>query len=247
MGADRTISTHAPRTGSDASCICVKPFFARFQPTLPARGATIIRSGLRDAIDISTHAPRTGSDMACGHNGTAEIISTHAPRTGSDALRLRAVDDVATFQPTLPARGATSLKRMADKGNAISTHAPRTGSDGLLSSAQGSAAKFQPTLPARGATLYTHDDVPGYEISTHAPRTGSDCCCYFQGDVTIISTHAPRTGSDTRWSGFMRCHQHFNPRSPHGERHHQQLHICNHQGFQPTLPARGATLMLGLS
>ncbi len=35
-----SISTHAPRTGSDASCICVKPFFARFQPTLPARGAT---------------------------------------------------------------------------------------------------------------------------------------------------------------------------------------------------------------
>ena len=80
------ISTHAPRTGSDASC-----------------------KSLQSAKTISTHAPRTGSDldditMPFGvqdfnprsphgerHDGSQvffrnHAISTHAPRTGSDSI-----------------------------------------------------------------------------------------------------------------------------------------------------------------
>ena len=38
--ADRVISIHAPRTGSDASFHPVHPFCTAFQSTLPARGAT---------------------------------------------------------------------------------------------------------------------------------------------------------------------------------------------------------------
>ena len=68
------------------------------------------------------------------------------------------------FQPTLPARGATTGAKKAVADALISTHAPRTGSD----------------LFARLEHL---KDV----ISTHAPRTGSDPCrtrtapaqCYF--------------------------------------------------------------------
>ena len=59
--------------------------------------------------------------------------------------------------------------------------------------------------------------------------------------VCKISIHAPRTGSDTRWSGFMRCHQHFNPRSPHGERLSRRKRSTRTATFQSTLPARGAT------
>ena len=58
----------------------------------------------------------------------------------------------AEFQPTLPARGATSHPLTGqNRAVAISTHAPRTGSD------------------ADPSNL-------GYPlcISTHAPRTGSD-------------------------------------------------------------------------
>ena len=55
------------------------------------------------------------------------------------------------FQPTLPARGATSEFTLATAG-----------------------IKFQPTLPARGATRGCAVAIPQAAISTHAPRTGSD-------------------------------------------------------------------------
>ena len=60
---------------------------ARFQPTLPARGATILVNEIVERFPISTHAPRTGSDI--GVTTTQQMlqaISTHAPRTGSDQL-----------------------------------------------------------------------------------------------------------------------------------------------------------------
>ena len=102
----------------------------RFQPTLPARGATW--DDISEAYDA--------------------YISTHAPRTGSDALTICPVCNAVIFQPTLPARGATihfgtpvhphshfnprsphGERPMHDGGCGdyvgISTHAPRTGSD----------------------------------------------------------------------------------------------------------------------
>ena len=57
-------------------------------------------------------------------------ISTHAPRTGSDFVD-SLFNEARLFQPTLPARGATSALRWL-------RNQPRI---------------FQPTLPARGATL----------------------------------------------------------------------------------------------
>ena len=56
------ISTHAPRTGSDQMQNRVREFRAKFQPTLPARGATFAAAFQPRAGNISTHAPRTGSD-----------------------------------------------------------------------------------------------------------------------------------------------------------------------------------------
>ena len=60
----QTISTHAPRTGSDDALPPVKS-----QPET-----------------ISTHAPRTGSDPGWIPGLRWHAISTHAPRTGSDKL-----------------------------------------------------------------------------------------------------------------------------------------------------------------
>ena len=102
-----SISTHAPRTGSDGCQLA---------------GAACQRI-------ISTHAPRTGSDALLQRVFSAPSISTHAPRTGSDRRRslLRrtnqyfnprsphgerhklqvAFTNTHIFQPTLPARGAT--------------------------------------------------------------------------------------------------------------------------------------------
>ena len=124
------ISTHAPRTGSDASVSYTMSRLRKFQPTLPARGATIQHATSCCIDAISTHAPRTGSDKHCHRAIRAANISTHAPRTGSDMLSLTRSTDVSTFQPTLPARGATSH---------VNAPLPMQ-------------RPFQPTLPARGAT-----------------------------------------------------------------------------------------------
>ena len=56
---------------------------------------------------ISIHAPRTGSDTRNRRKEGQGNISTHAPRTGSDVLPLPVPAAEETFQPTLPARGAT--------------------------------------------------------------------------------------------------------------------------------------------
>ena len=80
-----SISTHAPRTGSDRVRWRRWRETSRFQPTLPARGATKTETPTLSELAISTHAPRTGSDRH-GDAGVPDDggISTHAPRTGSD-------------------------------------------------------------------------------------------------------------------------------------------------------------------
>ena len=193
-----------------------------FQSTLPARGATFVARRLLSVSSISIHAPRTGSDLLRRQPQTDGVllISIHAPRTGSDA----AIN--VTFQ-IVP----------------ISIHAPRTGSDCRTSGRSSRTVPFQSTLPARGATQYLqsilrrmphfnprspHGERPDRlhwrrsrePISIHAPRTGSDVTANLDSILAyIISIHAPRTGSDILYYFTTRPDIHFNPRSPHGERH----------------------------
>ena len=169
-----------------------------FQPTLPARGATTISLLFCACATISTHTPRTGSDAVRRDVPPPCVaISTHTPRTGSDGgqgcppgftrhfnphsphgerrdPRAQSFPRKYTFQPTLPARGATVANHVLGQALAISTHTPRTGSDAAAGQ-HGSAGRyfnphsphgerpldnasqvgnllFQPTLPARGAT-----------------------------------------------------------------------------------------------
>ena len=111
----------------------------QFQPTLPARGATRTRCFCLCTLAISTHAPRTGSDDEIAEKPPTGIISTHAPRTGSDIIRPLAnvIQTISThaprtgsdaraagysaapssFQPTLPARGATHFARITQSVN----------------------------------------------------------------------------------------------------------------------------------
>ena len=56
-------------------------------------------------------------------------------------------------------------------------------------------------------------------ISIHAPRTGSDKRQENDTPDGRISIHAPRTGSDKSLVLLTLDKRHFNPRSPHGERH----------------------------
>ena len=62
LGEDKTISIHAPRTGSDRDTLKQQLADAKFQSTLPARGATEYFITYGRTWEISIHAPRTGSD-----------------------------------------------------------------------------------------------------------------------------------------------------------------------------------------
>ena len=212
------ISTHAPRTGSDTlprvirqrgrnfnprsphgerhSKENVLSWYGTFQPTLPARGATMLNSQQHGFHHISTHAPRTGSDDNPPDDDLpAEVISTHAPRTGSDA-RQKLLPDLVGISTHAPRTGSDPTASWFPFYDIISTHAPRTGSDLKRFQIKPGSRQFQPTLPARGATggVSEHHRAP----LNFNPR----------------SPHGERRGV----SEHHRAPLNFNPRSPHGER-----------------------------
>ena len=217
---------------------------------------------------ISTHAPREGSDgrLPALPLPQRRRISTHAPREGSDAGPAGAGVCAGGFQPTLPARGATSWLDDEDIIKKFQPTLPARGATGISSSSSMSFTLFQPTLPARGATDGLASSLAlVLQISTHAPREGSDGGAAGPLHCRAISTHAPHEGSDDSKSPTRVTIEHFNPRSPRGERpecHRQSpgappisthapregsdasssTSICPSTGFQPTLPARGATM-----
>ena len=202
-GTKSSISTHAPRAGSDGSGVSGRVDTAGFQPTLPVRGATWTctipsrrafyfnpRSPYGErpehpvptdwAFAISTHAPRAGSDRSTtALRRTARHFNPRSPcGERLDAGRIVACKKV--FQPTLPVRGATHF--------CTSVAFP---------------SRFQPTLPVRGATQPVQLSGRLVCISTHAPRAGSDPQgIHHDITVNIISTHAPRAGSDATCAGW---------------------------------------------
>ena len=213
-----------------------------FQSTLPARGATLLEGNPGKQKLFQSTLPARGATLAADVEGFANLISIHAPRTGSDVFadahgRITAHFNPRSphgerhgvlgyspiafeFQSTLPARGATAA-------STVSTSVTRT---------------FQSTLPARGATGGIQHFVPAIAISIHAPRTGSDPSRQWSLARPDISIHAPRTGSDGRAGAYGADAADFNPRSPHGERRSARTSPDVTFPFQPTLPARGATL-----
>ena len=79
-----------------------------FQPSLPARGAT--SRGLRadGPPGISTLAPREGSDsISRGRLSRLPHFNPRSPR-GERPLVVSIKDICCAFQPSLPARGATT-------------------------------------------------------------------------------------------------------------------------------------------
>ena len=148
-----------------------------------------------------------------------------------------------TFQPTLPARGATysvpAYSRLYQfYFNPRSPHGERLG------------------LGVTGFLLA--------KISTHAPRTGSDKTGGLEARLTTNFNPRSPHGERLRADRLASASSHFNPRSPHGERRavcgasclalsnfnprsphgeRPDAIIGNDEAiqFQPTLPARGAT------
>ena len=124
------------------------------------------------------------------------------------------------FQSTLPARGATALRRTAHRRSSrFQSTLPARGATNWCLSLTGQPFPFQSTLPARGATIYTHDDGTIVVISIHAPRTGSDL---------FGSLRSPHS------SGFQSTLPARGATYNKGKSDKSDL-------FQSTLPARGAT------
>ena len=124
---------------------------AKFQSTLPARGAT---GGARDSSDgrrISIHAPCTGSDpLQATDNRQREHFnprSLHGERPVTYTTSFRS----PTFQSTLPARGATKLLLAQPVREPFQSTLPARGATMGISKNRESV-EFQSTLPARGAT-----------------------------------------------------------------------------------------------
>ena len=104
--ADEEISTHAPRTGSDAYLSAIAQRSTDFNPRSP-HGERLEDGFVHDVCtDFNPRSP-------------------HGERP--EARRVNASSTV--FQPTLPARGATLKSVCYGRIYYISTHAPRTGSD----------------------------------------------------------------------------------------------------------------------
>ena len=150
---------------------------------------------------------------------------------------------LSTFQPTLPARGATPPDDGWTRNQPISTHAPRTGSDRYGRRSWGRAgyfnprsphgerrsaavkpnsyAAFQPTLPARGATRHQpRNDRSAQGFQPTLPARGATPRLHCSARVHRFQPTLPARGATRK-----------NPRLP------KRL-----PRFQPTLPARGATV-----
>ena len=174
MGADRTISIHAPRTGSDVKYVPIPLDMA-----------------------ISIHAPRTGSDAppAPGRPETSPYFNPRSPHGERHVTVVLPLGE-GVFQSTLPARGATrhphSRRYPQHHFNPRSPHGERPSS----SSASLLPAHFNPRSP-HGERLrapcgsFRYDDFN--PRSPHGERPGLFALPFY---ASFISIHAPRTGSD---------------------------------------------------
>ena len=202
-----------------------------FQPTLPARGATLKQSLWGFNMKISINAPRTGSDQLWDLTGANRIISTHAPRTGSDAMAANIAAGDFLFQPTLPARGATAAppahKPAPRHFNPRSPHGERLEPTAFLRQ----HLHFNPRSPhgeRREVTslswLYRRYFNPR---SPHGERRASTTAATaLRGRFQPTLPARGATGYSAAPSSKR---THFNPRSPHGERR-------SLDGFHPCAP-----------
>ena len=160
---------------------------------------------------------------------------------GSDACSTTPPTSTTDFNPRSPDGERPGLHHLPAKVQNISIHAPRMGSDMRR-------ANSSPRRPISIHAPRMGSDLPGArghlrrgQISIHAPRMGSDAVFAMPQVWWRISIHAPRMGSDrkgnrlrSRHSKFqstlpgwgatgvlfehIQAHNHFNPRSPDGER-----------------------------
>ena len=218
---------------------------------------------------VSTHAPLAGSDILL--LSQPRRLARFNPRSpcGERRAILVIVRPFSRFNPRSPC-GERQPVRFAN-GRPICFNPRSPCGERPLNITRGVVpkAQFQPTLPLRGATGGVPSARGDLQVSTHAPLAGSDGKGRGTGARLRVSTHAPLAGSDGPGLRQAEGRAGFNPRSPCGERPHVVVGavvlpvVSTHAPlagsdfalrigdptapFQPTLPLRGATLLLALA
>ena len=257
------ISIHAPHAGSDNAHAKAHIDILKFQSTLPMRGATSVFRLLNIHFLFQSTLPMRGATVPSGLFWRPRQISIHAPHAGSDPLYTSVATGSWNFNPRSPCGERRSYPTALGKSATFQSTLPMRGAT-MKRSAKNVPGGFQSTLPMRGATLQRDLDYHRHAISIHAPHAGSDqlrpaatrACVDFNPRSPCGERHAtgvfsysegqfqstlPMRGATCRCRKSGRSVRYFNPRSPCGERHgacYQQYLFCK---FQSTLPMRGAT------
>ena len=121
------ISIHAPREGGDPRTPAPPAAKRYFNPRPPRGGRPPFCSNTQPFCPHFNPRPREGGDGSLDVIGNKAVISIHAPREGGDVLPKDKADEIALFQSTPPARGATAGHHLTVAAQVISIHAPREG------------------------------------------------------------------------------------------------------------------------
>ena len=187
-----------PRMGSDVNPSTPVVTMGIFQSTPPAWGATCRSAYTGHPAYHFNPRSRMGSDHATADTAAPAMI----------------------FQSTPPAWGATQKRRVSLERAIISIHAPPHGERLRWHIANYHNIRFQSTPPAWGATSLYSSRFNRLKIFQSTPPAWGATTGKGVGSITIsISIHAPRMGSDHQPRTARGSQNHFNPRSPHGERH----------------------------
>ena len=163
--------------------------------------------------------PVWGATCAGCHDGDRRINFNPRSPCGERHLPMTRMQVSEIFQSTLPVWGATQAEGQFPL---VSPH-------------------FNPRSPCGERRNRTGKAERRKKISIHAPRVGSDLLLLLRLPLLDISIHAPRVGSDEDVERITDKNQHFNPRSPCGERPVRLGENILDLKFQSTLPVWGAT------
>ena len=215
----------------------------RFLSTLPARGATCIRS--RPWSSSPNFYPRSPRGERLLSQASFLLANSHfyprSPRGERPDLAANRLDEII-ISIHAPREGSDALHCQSYRHSLISIHAPREGSD-VSPKKDKRVFTFLSTLPARGATTAQQPEATAETISIHAPREGSDWRLTPEAapGILFLST-LPARGATLPTT----IHEYFNliflsTLPARGATASQQGQRGRPQRFLSTLPARGAT------
>ena len=192
------ISIHAPREGRDPDSGMIRHLSVAFQSTRPARGATLLQTGLSSISNRfqSTRPARgaTGTSSLLGH--FRHPFQSTRPARGATRRWQSGCCGRCHFNPRAP-RGARQFKISPTKpSTSISIHAPREGRDSRCFPRLTPPRDFNPRAP-RGARLWV-------TLSKFVP-------------LGFQSTR-PARGATWQIKPPAESGRYFNPRAPRGAR-----------------------------